>query len=189
MRSNHLTAKTPQLVYFFGFFFIVFLYPFLRIVMLEQSLEDVKNMQKKQSVHPFFKSIETMSHSSFEMILLSIVFNVMEKNKVVYIWGSKFIVQYLAAIYQIIMKYRRPCQLESMRGLIKIEDECYQSGYGSPASGCLILSYLATSLYLNKYYEVAKQAVKYESVMCTGYIVKMGMTAFIGAYFIMLTFS
>ena len=72
---------------------------------------------------------------------------------------------------------------------MKIESECFSLGYGSPAPECLVLSYLATTLYLNKYYEVGKKAIKYKSVMCTGYIIKMGLTAFIGTYFIMLTFA
>ena len=123
------------------------------------------------------------------MLVLSVVFNVMEKNKVVYVWATKYLVQYIAALYQLLTRYRRPCQMEELKGQIKIEEECFDSGYGSPSQQCFILSFIATTLYLNKYYEVGKQAVRFKSVMCTGYIIKMALTAMIGSYFIMLTFA
>ena len=75
-----------------------------------------------------------------------------------------------------------------MKGVIK-GDKCFDLGFGSPSQECLLLSFLVTTLYMNKYYEVGKQSVRFKSVMCTGYIIKMAMTAIIGSFFIMLTFA
>ena len=96
MRSSQSPAQTliakDSIVYVVAFFLIVVLYPLWRKTMFDQSLDDIKSMQKKQSIHPFFKAVESFSQSSIEMFLLSVVFNVMEKNKVVYVWATKYLV-------------------------------------------------------------------------------------------------
>ena len=53
----------------------------------------------------------------------------------------------------------------------------------------MVITYLIFTLYLDKYYEVGQEAVRFKSVMCTGYIIKMGLTAVVGTYMIMLVFS
>ena len=41
----------------------------------------------------------------------------------------------------------------------------------------LMYTFVALSLYLHQYYEVGQAPVQFESVMCTGYIVKMAVTS------------
>jgi hypothetical protein len=48
--------------------------------------------------------------------------------------------------------------------------------------------FLTLSLYLQKYYEVDQPPKRY-SIMCTGYIIKMAVTALSGFYFILLGFA
>ena len=65
MRSSESPAQTSiakeSIVYVVAFLFIVVLYPLWRKSMFEQSLDDIKSMQKKQSIHPFFKAVESFS--------------------------------------------------------------------------------------------------------------------------------
>jgi len=50
-------------------------------------------------------------------------------------------------------------------------------------------SMMLMALYLGHYYEVGKKPIKFESAMCTGYIIKMGLTCLIGFLLIFIAMS
>jgi len=90
-----------------------------------------------------------------------------------YFWVTLSIVKYGDAILQSFYKGSRPSwasdNIENLYG-------CNKS-FSSPCSACLATSYITITLYLYKYYEVGEHAVRFRSVMCTGYIIKMGLMA------------
>ena len=51
--------------------------------------------------------------------------------------------------------------------------------YGAPNLELMIATYLYFVAYLNYYHEVGGEEKKFGSVMCTGYIIKMGITSFL----------
>ena len=50
-------------------------------------------------------------------------------------------------------------------------------------------AFLLLSLYLDKYHDVGERTPKFKSVMCTGYIIKMGVTTFLGVYLFILAYA
>lgn len=61
--------------------------------------------------------------------------------------------------------------------------------YSAPNTGIVGLVWLIVSFYLDRYYEVGQARTRFGSVMCTGYIIKMGVTAVIGVTIISTTFA
>ena len=61
--------------------------------------------------------------------------------------------------------------------------------YGSPCLESLLSSFILISLFLDKYHEVGEEKLQFESVMCTGYIIKMSMMALMLFQFFVLGIS
>jgi len=53
----------------------------------------------------------------------------------------------------------------------------------------MVGSFVILSLYLGKYYEVGEQQVKFRSVMCTGYLIKMVVQCAMLIYLLTLGFA
>ena len=47
--------------------------------------------------------------------------------------------------------------------------------YGAPCLESFMSSFILISLFLDKYYEIGEDKIEFESVMCTGYIIKMSV--------------
>lgn len=50
-------------------------------------------------------------------------------------------------------------------------------------------SFVLLSIYLDKYHDVGEKMTKFKSVMCTGYIIKMGVTTFLGVYLFVVAYA
>lgn len=61
--------------------------------------------------------------------------------------------------------------------------------YGSPCLESLLSSFILISLFLDKYHEVGEDKLEFESVMCTGYIIKMSVMALMLFQFFVLGIS
>ena len=61
--------------------------------------------------------------------------------------------------------------------------------YGSPCLESLLASFILISVFLDKYHEEGEDKVEFESVMCTGYLIKMSLMAFMLFVFFMLGLS
>lgn len=121
-----------------------------------------------------------LAHENVILIILIICFNSMPKMKSFYLWVAVPTVIYMQAIISDLYKFPKPFQADtaiSNQGFCDIT-------FGAPNYECMITSFLWISIYLGQYYEVGEPAVRFQSVMCTGYIVKMGVQA---AIFIMLS--
>ena len=53
----------------------------------------------------------------------------------------------------------------------------------------MLASFVTIILYLHKYYEVGEKQIEFESVMCTGYILKMAGTCILCLYNILMCFA
>mmetsp|Transcript_24132 Transcript_24132/g.37057 ORF Transcript_24132/g.37057 Transcript_24132/m.37057 type:complete len:487 (-) Transcript_24132:3-1463(-) len=87
---------------------------------------------------------------------------------------------YLVNLISLIFHGTRPYWIDPD---ILANSYCHNS-YSLPSIECFMISLVSTALYLAQYYEVGKKPVKYSSVMCTGYLIKMGISCLIGFLFI-----
>lgn len=53
----------------------------------------------------------------------------------------------------------------------------------------MLTSYVLLSIYLDKYHDVGERKPQFRGVMCTGYIIKMGVTTFLGVYLFILAYA
>ena len=155
-------------------------YPFWRSSMQKQSLEDIPVMQENTSLEPFFHVINWAGKDLMVQNYLVVAFNLMPKTKALYLWSTIAAVQYFSGLLEMVYNQPRPCHA--------LKQACELS-QGSPEIKSIRLIYLAATLYLQKYYEVGKPPQRFQSVMCTGYIVKMAGTALTGFFFILFGFS
>lgn len=91
----------------------------------------------------------------------------MQQYQALHLWIGLPITMYARETLANLMAQRSPYMIND-----KVEGTCSQT-YGAPNQAMALMSFILLSLYLQKYYEVGQPEVRFQSVMCTGYIIKM----------------
>lgn len=110
-------------------------------------------------------------------------FNTMAMYQSLFFWIGYPIVSFVRHVLANIFASKRPYMFSD-----SIDASCGPS-YGAPDQKCMVASFLIVAMYLQKYYEIDEAAMAFESVMCTGYIIKMFVTAFLFAFTFVLCMS
>jgi len=93
-----------------------------------------------------------------------------------FILTTYFMIIWLGSLLQMLYRGERP--FWALKGDVKnLAGGCLLT-YGGPSTGVMMATYLMLTLYLNYYYQVGEPPKQFASVMCTGYIIKMGITSF-----------
>ena len=141
-------------------------------------------MQKKKRMKQFFLQISFISKVVVVPVTLLLSFNLVNRMSALYIWMSTGFVIYLTFILKSIYQEERPYWKDNQ---IDAEDQCGAS-FGNPSGHCLITTFVLFTAYLNQYYEVGKKK-QFNSIFCTGYIIKMALSAGLVIYTFFLVMS
>ena len=140
-------------------------------------------MQQNKRVKSIMFTVSLLGSFAIFPLALLCSFNMVNRMSALYIWMACCFSVYLTSVLKSAYGEGRPFW-ES--GDITPAD-CVLD-LGNPSGHCLTASFILLTLYLNQYYEVGRRQV-FRTIFCTGYIVKMGLTALLLSFLIMLMFS
>jgi len=125
-----------------------------------------------------------MGEAEVAIVLLIVVFNLTNKLKALYIWGAFGLVCYFnVGILKQLYAEPRPFWVSE-----DIHPQKCRKDFGSPSGHSMTACFFWMTLYLHKYHEVGVKS-RINSIFCTAYIIKMGLTVAMILFFIFLALS
>lgn len=154
-----------------------------RDTLFETTLRDVPLMQAKAKLRPLMENISTVGGMPATFFVLVVASNLMSKPAAFYLISGVLFVQYLAEALKSFYLQPRPFWVSDL-----ISSRQCLLGFGNPSRHLLSNTFLWTTIYLHKYYDIGVKTKKM-SVFCTAYIIKMALTSVGLIYFALMMCS
>jgi membrane-associated phospholipid phosphatase len=154
-----------------------------RDTLFETTLRDVPLMQAKGKLRPLMENISTVGGMPATFFVLVVASNLMSKPAAFYLISGVLFVQYMTEALKSFYLQPRPFWVSD-----SISSSQCLLGYGNPSRHLLSNTFLWTTIYLHKYYDIGVKTKKM-SVFCTAYIIKMAITSVGFVYLVLMMCS
>ena len=163
-----------------AYFAITISYPYWSKDLFDQSLVDIPNMQQNPGFENLTEFVKILQSPAVIALILGVLwayYLAAQSSKALFFVVTTLFVYWQGTLLNLIYKANRPFWIASETNPVNNFASYCDYDYAAPNLELMVSTYVYLIAYLNYYHEIGGESKKYGSVMCTGYIIKMGVTS------------